>query len=310
VSGNTLIIAAVGKHHILMVGGPGCGKTSLASVMPGILPDPDEKEKIEITKIYSSCGMIQELQGNFFRRPFRTPHHNATISAITGGGLFPVPGEITLAHGGVLFLDEMNEFSQKILDQLRKPLEEQKISICRNKYTVEYPADFLLIGAANPCSCGNLLERNPQYPCTCSQQTIKKYLDHISGPLFDRIDIYTELFRVSHEDLPHSIREQNSSDSKTIRNHIMRTWDIQKKRCIRHQIQPFLNSRLPTELLTKVFELHDDILEFSSEVAGRLNLTVRSYQKMIRIARSIADYDNEEHIRKNHIAQAVQFRRK
>jgi len=305
-----LQIAAAGKHNLMMIGSPGCGKTSLANVMPGILPELNQEEKIEVTKIYSSCGLLKTGDGIICERPFRAPHHNATLSSITGGGFYPTPGEITLAHQGVLFLDEMNEFSSTILDMLRQPLEEQKIRISRCKYSMEYPADFMLIGAANPCRCGNMLERDHKYPCTCSKNSIEKYFSSISGPIIDRMDLYVELTKVSSLDLRSSIEETNNKISPMIQQKVLNAWEIQKNRCIKYNIKPTLNSRLTSTLIASVFELSDDVIKFAVNASEKLDLSVRGYQKMLRIARTIADYDTEDVVTTSHVAQALQFRKK
>ncbi len=305
-----LTIAAAGKHNLLMAGSPGCGKTTLAKILPGILPDLTLNEKIEVTKIYSSCGLLKSGNSILNQRPFRAPHHNATLSAITGGGAYPAPGEITLAHKGVLFLDEMNEFSSNILDMLRQPLEDKKIRISRCKYTMEYPADFILIGATNPCRCGNLLERDNRNPCTCSKQAIEKYFSNISGPILDRIDLYVELTKVSANCLNGSITENTERISPEIKSKVLNAWEIQFERCIKHNVSPELNSRISSVNIMQVFELSSDVLKFAVNASEKLDLSVRGYQKMLRIARTIADYDGDEIVSEKHIAQALQFRKK
>lgn len=305
-----LQIAAAGKHNLMMIGSPGCGKTSLAGVMPGILPCLDQEEMIEVTKIYSSCGLLKTGDGIIRERPFRAPHHNATLASITGGGIFPKPGEITLAHKGVLFLDEMNEFSATIIDMLRQPMEEQKIRISRCRYSMEYPADFMLIGAANPCRCGDKLERDAKNPCNCSQQSIERYFSNISGPIMDRMDLYVELTKVCYQDLNKSIQESTANQSLKIQQKVENAWNIQINRCIKHNVNPELNSRLPSMLIESVFELPGEVVRFAMNASEKLDLSVRGYQKMIRVARTIADFDGDEMININHIAQAIQFRKK
>lgn len=303
-------IAAAGRHNMMMIGSPGCGKTSLANVISGILPDMDQEEKIEVTKIYSSCGLLKNGDTIIRERPFRAPHHNATIASITGGGHNPAPGEITLAHNGVLFLDEMNEFSPNIINMLRQPMEEHRIRLSRCKYSIEFPADFILIGAANPCKCGYLLERDNKYPCTCSKQSIDRYFSNINGPIMDRMDLYLELTKVNSQNLNDSIKVSSINNSIEIKRKVEEAWSIQIKRCEKHKITPCLNSRLPAALMKTVFELNDDVLKFAADAGEKLDLSVRGYQKMLRIARTIADYDSEEILSTNHIAQAIQFRRK
>jgi magnesium chelatase family protein len=305
-----LQIAAAGRHNMLMVGSPGCGKTSIASVLPGILPALDPCEKIEVARIYSSCGLLQSGQAIPTIRPFRAPHHSATMAAISGGGLYPSPGEMTLAHTGVLFLDEINEFRPDVLDMLRQPMEEQKIRLTRNRYTMEYPADFMLVGAANPCKCGNLLERDVKSPCRCSGPSIEKHFTSISGPLMDRMDIYVELFRVSNDMLNSSIQESRTADSPEVRARIVAAWERQYERCRRHGVAPMLNSRIPSGMIGRVFECSGSFESFACKAVERLSLSVRGYQRMIRVARTIADYEGSAQIAPSHFAQALQLRRK
>ncbi len=305
-----LQIAAAGRHNLMMIGSPGCGKTSLAGILPGLLPRLDQEEKIEVTKIYSSCGLLKAGDGIMDERPFRAPHHNATLASITGGGSYPAPGEITLAHKGILFLDEMNEFSTTILDMLRQPMEEQKIRISRCRYSMEYPADFILVGAMNPCRCGYMLERDHKNPCSCSPQSVEKYFSNISGPIMDRMDLYVELSKVHSQEMNHSIQESTANESRAIREKVDQAWKIQHTRCLKHKIKPMHNSRLPSILISSVFEISDEVARFAADASERLDLSVRGYQKILRIARTIADYDGEEGITANHIAQALQFRKK
>lgn len=303
-------IAAAGGHNLFMIGSPGCGKTSLAAVLPGILPDLSQDEKIDVTKIYSSCGLLKSGDSILTKRPFRSPHHNATLSSITGGGFFPTPGEITLAHKGVLFLDEMNEFSSKILDMLRQPIEEQKIRISRCKYSIEYPADFIFIGAANPCKCGYLLERDSKNQCSCSKQSVEKYFANISGPIMDRIDIHVELTKVKNTDLNKSIHNSDNLISPIIKEKVQKAWDIQYARCRKHYIAENLNSRISSIDIAKVFELNENVISYAENSCEKLDISVRGYQKLLRLARTIADYDGFEHVLEVHVAQALQFRKK
>lgn len=305
-----LQIAAAGMHNLFLIGSPGCGKSSLAGVLPGIMPELDRDERIEVTKIYSSCGMLKTGSMAMNERPFRAPHHNATLSSITGGGLYPVPGEITLAHRGILFLDEMNEFPASILDMLRQPMEEQRIRISRNKYSMEYPADFILIGAANPCRCGNKLERDSKFPCVCSAQSIEKYFSNISGPIMDRMDLYVEMTKVPFRELKESITEPVKPESHLVRERVRKAWEVQRTRCRYHHIPPQLNSRVPSAQMMAAFELEEKVLKFAIAASEKLELSVRGYQKILRVARTIADYDGDDRVTTGHIAQALQFRRK
>ncbi len=303
-------IAATGRHNVMMTGSPGCGKTMIASVLPGILPALDEKEMIEVAKIYSSCGLLKNNSMIPIQRPFRCPHHNSSITSITGGGHYPNPGEITLAHSGILFMDEMNEFPVKILDMLRQPLEEHTIKISRTRYNMEYPADFMLVGATNPCRCGNLLERNTKSPCRCTPVMIEKYMAGISGPILDRIDIFVEIVKIPENEIRKCLKEVKQKESDIIRGMVESAWEKQFKRCRKHGVIPALNSRLPSECIFEVFELQNKVVDFASEAANNLSLSVRSYQKIIRVARSIADFDGNDILDIKHIAQALQYRRK
>jgi len=303
-------IAATGRHNVMMTGSPGCGKTMIASVLPGILPPLREKEKIEVAKIYSSCGLLKFNSIMPLCRPFRSPHHNSSITSITGGGHYPNPGEITLAHTGVLFMDEMNEFPSKTLDMLRQPLEEHTIKISRNRYNMEYPADFMLIGAANPCRCGNLLERNIKSPCKCTPIMIEKHMAVISGPILDRIDMFIEIIKIPEYEIKKSLEKTRLKESESVRQMVESAWEKQFKRCIKNGVKPSLNSRLPAEYIFEVFELEKEVVDFAGEAANNLSLSVRSYQKLIRVARSIADFDGNDLLEKKHIAQALQYRRK
>lgn len=302
--------AAAGWHNMMMTGSPGCGKTSIAETLPGILPELGNAERTEVAMIYSLCGSNPKKYDHISARPFRNPHHSITKAAMTGGGQEPMPGEMTLAHKGVLFLDEINEFRPDVLDNLRQPLEEHRIKLSRQKYQVEFPADFILIAAGNPCKCGNLLERDINRPCRCSSQNIERYTSVISGSLADRIDIFVDMIRIPSNELERSISHSSSPASSEISNNVKLAWERQFSRCIKHGLEPCYNSRIPSAQIRKTFDFDDDFNDFARTAVDRLELSVRSYQKMIRLARSIADYEGDDKLRPEHLARALQFRRK
>ncbi len=303
-------IAAAGWHNIMMTGSPGCGKTSMAEILPGILPELDHEERVEVAMIYSSAGITSRRNLFSRERPFRAPHHSITTGAMTGGGTIPGPGEMTLAHKGVLFLDEINEFRAEVLENLRQPLEDHQIRLSRQRYQVDLPADFMLVAASNPCKCGNLLERDTSSPCRCTQYNIEKYMSVISGALADRIDIYIDMCRIPSGSLSESMMIHERRDSPEIRKKIGSAWEMQFSRCIKRGIKPFFNSRLPSEMIGDVFGVDRELSEYAKTAVEKLELSVRTYQKMIRIARTIADYEGEYKISRSHFARALQYRRK
>ncbi|MFA5564125.1 ATP-binding protein [Candidatus Nomurabacteria bacterium] len=304
-----LQIAAAGWHNLMMTGSPGCGKTSIAEVLPGILPELDAEEWSQVAMIYSARGVMDK---SIVRRerPFRSPHHSITSVAMTGGGGVPMPGEMSLAHKGILFLDEINEFKQEVLGNLKQPLEEQVIRISRQKYQIEFPADFILVAASNPCNCGNLLERDTKNPCRCSPQNIRRYLSALNGALADRIDIYVEMCKVPSELLEKSVSLASEIKSHEVRERITEAWKHQFDRCEKYGIRKNFNSRVRPSDIGKAFEFENGLLEYTGKAISKLELSVRSYQKMLRLARTIADYEGCEKVSSTHFAKALQFRRK
>jgi len=301
-------IAAAGQHNLLLLGSPGCGKTALVSTMTGILPPLTVEESLELTRLYSAAGLLNESEGLITRRPFRSPHHTITRSAMIGGGSIPKPGEASLAHRGVLFLDEMTEFDPAILDTLRQPLEEQQIRISRSLDTFVFPASFLLVGAANPCRCGNYYEEDIR--CKCSPEVISSHFSRISGPLLDRIDLVVGVSRLNAKALERTVqrdgRERRTSAETAARIRIAQ--ERQRQRCMNQGLQPELNGRLQTTLLAEHLGLPPDVLVHAASAADKMRLSVRGYQKILRIARTIADLEGEETVSRQHLGEALQYR--
>lgn len=295
-----LEIAAAGMHNIIMVGPPGSGKTMMAKRIPSILPDMSFEESLEITKIYSVSGILQNKNSLIVKRPFRAPHHTISNSAMVGGGRIPKPGEVSLAHNGVLFLDELPEFNRNVLEELRQPLEDREVTISRVNGTMTFPANLMLVAAMNPCPCGFYGYSDK---CTCSQNSISKYLSKISGPLLDRIDIQVEASAVDYSDLSNTKNSEKSEDIKK------RVVDAQKIQTTRYKYDGiYFNSQLTASLIEKYCVLGDAEKQILNSVFDKLNLSARAYHKILKIARTIADLDASENISVIHIAEAVQLR--
>ncbi len=292
-------IAVAGGHNLLLIGPPGSGKTMAAKCLPGILPPVSREESMEITKIYSVMGMLDENTPLITRRPFREVHHTATRAALTGGGLVPRPGEISLAHGGVLFLDELPEFRKSVLEVLRQPLESRMIQISRAHGKYSFPAGFMLVAAMNPCPCG----RFPAPECVCTPAQIQGYLGKISQPFLDRIDLCAEASRVKYEDLS---AKKRGEDSAEIRRRVCRARKIQQDRYKKTEIR--VNAELGSRELKKFCELGSDEQKLMSQAFSILNLTARAYHRIIRTARTIADLDGAEQIRTEHLNEAIGYR--
>ncbi|WP_317366766.1 YifB family Mg chelatase-like AAA ATPase [uncultured Tyzzerella sp.] len=294
-----LEIAAAGMHNIVMVGPPGSGKTMMAKRIPSILPDISFEESIEITKIYSISGILQNKNSLVTKRPFRAPHHTISKSAMVGGGRLPKPGEVSLSHNGVLFLDEFPEFNRSVLEELRQPLEDRQVTISRVNGTMTFPANLMLVAAMNPCPCGFYGYSDK---CTCSQNAISKYLGKISGPLLDRIDIQVEASAVNYGDLDIKATES----SKDIKDRVMLAQKIQIERYKNDGI--YFNSQLTASLIEKYCILGDAEREILKGVFDKLQLSARAYHKILKIARTIADLEQSLNIGITHIAEAVQLR--
>lgn len=291
-------ISAAGRHNFLMVGAPGTGKSMIAKAFPTILPDMDMDERIEISKIQSIAGNLKESLVE--TRPFRSPHHTTTVTAMMGGGINPRPGEITLAHGGVLYMDEFPEFSQNVLEALRQPLEDKSVTIVRSKGSYIFPADFMLLAAMNPCRCGYFPDRNR---CDCTEYDVKKYTEKISGPIMDRIDLCVHMNPVSYSDLE---KEEEGESSAQMKERVDCAVLRQKERYREKEIN--YNSQLQGKDIKEYCHLNKKEKEFMQQVYNKMGLSVRGYEKILKVARTIADLEEREDIRVTDIAQAVSFR--
>lgn len=296
-----LEISAAGGHNLLMVGPPGSGKTLLAKAIPSILPSLQPKEALEVSRIHSIAGLTGSKTGLITQAPFRQPHHSITPAALMGGGRIPVPGEVSLAHHGVLFLDEMAEFSSTILDQLRQPLEMGEMIITRNFLTLTFPANFILIGAANPCKCGYY--GVPQRSCICSLTEVRRYFHRISGPLLDRMDLQIQVSPVTSDEL---FNTSHCEDSATIRQRVKLARQMQYQRYLDTPIT--LNRQLPAALVEKYCQLSQDGVGVLARAMDRLELTARGCHQILKIARTIADLRHSETIDSPDLAEAIQYR--
>lgn len=297
-----LEISAAGGHNLLMIGSPGSGKTLMAKCFASILPPLELQEAFELTKIYSICGLLSPSEPLMRSRPFRSVHHTASANGIIGGGSNPKPGEITLAHRGVLFLDEMVEFPRNVLEVLRQPLEDGQISISRAMHSIKYPAKFMLLGAMNPCPCGYLGDREKQ--CSCTEFQVSRYLSRLSGPLLDRIDLQIEVPRLTADELMNSKGGEESSD--IIRARVVKARKIQATRYVNDGI--LTNSELNAKLVKKYCKIDKSSEEIFRLAVRKYQLSGRRYDRVLKLARTIADLDNSQTIAQNHLMEALQYR--
>ena len=289
-----------GNHNLLMIGPPGSGKTMMARRIPTIMPKLTFKESIEISKVYSVSGLLDSNKALMTRRPFRAPHHTITQVALTGGGKNPKPGEISLASGGVLFLDELPEFNKNTLEILRQPLEEGKITISRVQGTYVYPSNMILVCAMNPCNCGYYPDRKK---CNCSINEVNRYLGKISKPLLDRIDICVEAPRIEYKDIKN---RQKGESSANIRKRVMKAREIQLKRFADSEI--YYNSQMTNKQVEKFCKLDTKEKNILEKAFNKYNLSARMYYKILKVARTLADLDNNESISEANIIEAICYR--
>ena len=297
-----LEIAAAGGHNIILIGAPGSGKSMLAKRIPSILPPLSLGESLETTKIHSVAGKLGKEGGLISTRPFRSPHHTISSVAMTGGGSYPQPGEISLAHNGVLFLDEFPEYQRNVLEVLRQPLEDRRISISRVKCNVEYPASFMLVASMNPCPCGYY--NHPTKACVCSPGQVQKYLNKISGPLMDRIDLQIEVIPVPFEKMSDT---QVAESSEQIRQRVIRARQLQEVR-YRDVQGVYCNAQMNSRLLAEYARPDEKGLALLKNAMNRLNLSARAYDRILKVARTIADLEGSESVCSEHLAEAIGYR--
>lgn len=297
-----LEIAAAGGHNAIMIGPPGSGKTMLAKRMPGILPPLTLSESLETTQIHSVAGLMRKEDSLIAVRPFRAPHHTVSDVALVGGGVNPKPGEISLAHNGVLFLDELPEFKRTVLEVLRQPMEERRVTISRAKMTIDYPASFMLIAAMNPCPCGYY--NHPTVECTCPPGSVKRYLNKVSGPLMDRIDIHIEVTPVPVSQLN---KEEKSESSATIRERVVAARAIQTERFKEHP-GVHCNAQMGSKLTRQFCVLTDECRNIMEMAMNRLGLSARAYDRILKVSRTIADLEASPDIKPYHLQEAITYR--
>lgn len=297
-----LEIAAAGGHNAILIGPPGAGKTMLAKRLPSILPPISIQEALETTKIHSVAGKLSSNSSLISKRPFRSPHHTISDVALVGGGGVPQPGEISLAHNGVLFLDELPEFKRTVLEVMRQPMEERKVSIARAAVSIDFPTSFMLLASMNPCPCGFF--NHPEKECTCSPVMVQRYLNKISGPLLDRIDLHVEVTPVPFNQLS---SDEKSEPSETIRTRVIAARETQSLR-FEKQEGIYSNAQMSSKLLKEVCVINEIGQKLLKAAMDKLNLSARAYDRILKVSRTIADLDASETIRPEHLAEAIQYR--
>ena len=296
-------IAAAGGHNAILIGPPGAGKTMLAKRLPTILPPLSLYEALETTKIHSVAGKLPENSSLISKRPFRSPHHTISDVALVGGGGVPQPGEISLAHNGVLFLDELPEFKRTVLEVMRQPMEERKVTISRAKVALDFPANFMLIASMNPCPCG--FYNHPEKECTCPPGAVQKYLNKISGPLLDRIDLHVEVTPVAFSEL--SSKNNKGEASSSIRQRVIKAREIQSER-YKNSPGMYANAQMSSKQLREICIINQAGEALLKKAMERLNLSARAYDRILKVSRTIANLSGSPDIKAEHLAEAIQYR--